>query len=184
MAVKLAQQLLHQSQNNLQILAKKTNIDLSQLKGIGEAKAISIIAALELGRRRKETTLVDKPQINSSADAYTLLEDVFADLTNEEFWVLLLNRANKVISRYCISKGGFTRTVADPKIIFKIALQHNTCGMILFHNHPYNNLQPSNADKKLTKQLHHAGKLLEIPVLDHHITGENNYFSFADMGWL
>lgn len=183
-AVTVAQQLLHQSQNNLQTLAKKTITDLRQLKGIGEAKAISIIAALELGRRIKATTLVDKPQIKSSADAYTLLEDVFADLTHEEFWILLLNRANKVISRHCISKGGFTGTVADPKIIFKIALQHNACGMILFHNHPSNNLQPSNADKKLTEQLHHAGKLLEIPVLDHLITGENNYFSFADMGWL
>ena len=138
-AVTVAQQLLHQSQNNLQTLAKKTITDLRQLKGIGEAKAISIITVLELGRR-KATTLVDKPQIKSSADAYTLLEDVFADLTHEEFWILLLNRANKVISRHCISKGGFTGTVAYPKIIFKIALQHNACGMILFHNHPSNNL--------------------------------------------
>lgn len=103
-AVTVVQQLLHQSQNNLQTLAKKTITDLRQLKGIGEAKAISIIAALELGRRIKATTLVDKPQIKSSADAYTLLEDVFADLTHEEFWILLLNRANKVISWHCISK--------------------------------------------------------------------------------
>lgn len=134
---------------------------------------------LELGISKK-ITLANKPQIKSSTDAYPFLEDVFADLTHEEFWILLLNRANKVIISHCISKGGFTGTVADSKIIFKIALQHNGCGMILFHNHPFNNLQPSNADKKLNEQLHHSGKLLEIPVLDYLITGENNYFSFAD----
>lgn len=183
-AVQLAQQILSLSENNLHQLAKKSISDLKQLKGIGEAKAISIVAALELGRRRKELSIGDKPQIKSSKDAYLLLQDVFEDLPHEEFWILLLNRANRVLSRHRISKGGFTGTVADPKIIFKLALEHNACGIILFHNHPSGNLKPSEADKKLTKQLKQAGSLLEILVLDHLITGENNYFSFADNAWL
>ena len=179
-AVQLAQQILSLSENNLHQLAKKSISDLQQLKGIGEAKAISIVAALELGRRRKELDVTDKPLVRSSKDAFILLQDVLADLSYEEFWVLLLNRANKVISRSCISKGGFTGTVADPKLIFKVALEQNACRLILAHNHPSGNIRPSQANKKLTQQLVKAGSLLEIPVLDHLITGENNYFSFAD----
>lgn len=149
-AVQLAQHILLLAENSLHQLAKKTISDLKQLKGIGEAKAISIVAALELGRRRKELSVGDKPQIKSSRDAYLLLQDIFEDLPHEEFWILLLNRANRVLSRHCISKGGFTGTVADPKIIFKVALEQNACGIILFHNHPSGNLKPSEADKKLT----------------------------------
>lgn len=181
-AVALAQRILHAAKANLNELSRMGISDLVRFKGIGEAKAISIVAALELGRRRKEQAYIEKPKIESSLDAYALMTDVLSDLSHEEFWIVLLNRANKVLSRQCVSKGGFTGTVADPKVIFKLALEGNACGLLLFHNHPSGNLVPSMADKKLTNQLRQAGTLLEIPVLDHLIAGENNYFSFADNG--
>lgn len=181
-AVALAQRILHSAKANLNELSRMSVSDLIRFKGIGQAKAISIVAALELGRRRKEQSYIEKPKIETSADAYELMRDVLSDLSHEEFWILLLNRANKMLSRQCISKGGFTGTVADPKVIFKLALEGNACGLLLFHNHPSGSLVPSAADTKLTHQLRQAGDLLEIPVLDHLIAGENNYFSFADNG--
>lgn len=181
-AVELSKRILIQAKNNLNELSKMSVPDLIRFKGIGEAKALSVVAALELGRRRKDQPILSKPKISSSRDAYVLMRDVLDDLPHEEFWVLLLNRANKVLARNCISKGGFTGTVADPKVIFKVALEQNACGIILFHNHPSGNLNPSQSDKKITQQLKQAGNSLEIPILDHLISGENNYFSFADEG--
>ena len=183
-AVELSKRILIQAKNNLNELSKMSVPYLIRFKGIGEAKALSVVAALELRRRRKDQPILLKPKITSSRDAYVLMRDVLDDLPHEEFWVLLLNRANKVLARNCISKGGFTGTIADPKVIFKVALEQNACGIILLHNHPSGNLNPSQSDKKITQQFKQSGSFLEIPILDHLIAGENNYFSFADEGLL
>ncbi|RRN76797.1 DNA repair protein RadC, partial [Pseudoxanthomonas sp. SGD-10] len=156
--------------------------ELSKFKGIGEAKAITIIAALELGRRRKETEQQKSVTITCSKDIYNLLSHSLLDLLHEEFWVVLLNRANKVIAKVLISKGGQSATVSDPKIIFKTALEHNAASIILAHNHPSGSLKPSSADLNLTKKLVSAGGLLDINVLDHLIFADTLYFSFADEG--
>lgn len=181
-AVDLSKRILHSCNNNLASLAKLSVQDLSKFKGIGEAKAISIIAALELGRRRKDTELLYEDKITTSRDAFNLLSPYFADLLHEEFWVLMLNKANKVISKNLISKGGQAGTVVDPKIIFKAALEHNAASILLAHNHPSGNLKPSQADLDLTKKLKAAGKLLDITVLDHLIFAGNSFMSFADEG--
>ncbi len=181
-AVDLSKRILHSCNNNLASLAKLSVQDLSKFKGIGEAKAISIIAALELGRRRKDTELLHEDKITTSRDAFNLLSPYFADLLHEEFWVLMLNKANKVINKNLISKGGQAGTVVDPKIIFKAALEHNAASILLAHNHPSGNLKPSQADLDLTKKLKAAGKLLDITVLDHLIFAGNSYISFADEG--
>ena len=183
-AVDLSKRILHTCQNDLNALAKLSVQDLSKFKGIGEAKAISIIAALELGRRRKEVELLDLNKISSSKDIYNLLAPNFADLLHEEFWIILLSRANKVLHKVLISKGGQAGTIADPKIIFKAALEGNAANIILAHNHPSGNLKPSQADMQLTKKLQEAGKLLDLQVLDHVIFTERSYFSFADEGLL
>ncbi len=153
-----------------------------QFKGIGKAKAVSILAALELGRRRNSTEIVSKKKLISSEDAFRAIQPTFADLPHEEFWVLLLSRSNQLIRKECISKGGVSGTVVDPKLVFKPALQHLACAMIICHNHPSGSLKPSDADLKITKQLKEAGHTLEIPVLDHLIVGEDKYYSFADNG--
>ena len=155
-----------------------------KIKGIGEAKAISIIAALELGRRRKESEVVLRARISSSRDAYEQIQPYLLDLPHEEFWLLLLNRANEVIKPVQVSQGGVSGTVADPKIIFKFAIECLASAIILVHNHPSGNLKPSEADKELTRRLYNAGKLLEIPVLDHLIFTDGGYLSFADEGRL
>lgn len=179
-AVDLSKQILQHTANNLNDLAKLTVKDLMKFKGIGEAKAISIVAALELGRRRKEVEHLKKPKITSSTDAYEYMKAHLLDLSHEEFWVILLNRANKVIQCKQISSGGVSGTVADPKMIFKSALEELSSSIILVHNHPSGNLKPSQADITLTKKLKEAGKVLEIPVLDHIIFTDENYYSFAD----
>lgn len=179
-AVDLSKQILKQTTNNLNDLAKLSVKDLMKFKGIGEAKAISIVAALELGRRRKEVEHLKKPKITSSTDAYEYMKAHLLDLSHEEFWVILLNRANKVIQCKQISSGGVSGTVADPKMIFKIALEELSSSIILVHNHPSGNLKPSQADITLTKKLKEAGNVLEIPVLDHIIFTDENYYSFAD----
>jgi DNA repair protein RadC len=151
-------------------------------KGIGEAKAITIVAALELGRRRNYREWEEKPKIGGSIDAYELLKSDLLDIPHEEFWIILLNRANRVVKKYQISQGGVTGTVADPKIIFKAALEELASGIILAHNHPSGNLTASQADVDLTKKLAAGGRLLEIQVLDHLIIAGQKYFSFADEG--
>lgn len=181
-AVDLSKLILQSVNNNLNELAKLSINDLMKFKGIGDAKAISIAAALELGRRRKESETLKKPKVGSSADAYEAIRPYLMDLQHEQFWVLLLNRANEVIRPQQISIGGVSGTVADPKMIFKAALEHLASAIILVHNHPSGNLTPSQADKDLTKKVKEAGRTLDIPVLDHLIFSDNGYFSFADEG--
>lgn len=183
-AVDLSKIILQKASNNLNELAKLSLKDLMKIKGIGEAKAISIAAALELGRRRKDSDVVRRPKITSSKDAYEQIRSYLMDLPHEEFWILLLTRSNEVIRPVQISQGGISGTVADPKIIFKSALEHLASSMILVHNHPSGNLKPSEADKELTRRLVTSGKLLDIPILDHLIISELGYLSFADEGLL
>lgn len=183
-AVDLSKIILGNVKNNLNELAKLSVKDLQQFKGIGQAKAITIVSALELGRRRRESQFIQKPKITCSQDAYEVIKPELLDLSFEVFWVLLLNRANQVIKKSQISTGGISGTVADPKIIFKIALESSCSAIILVHNHPSGNLKPSAADIHLTKKLKEAGSLLEIPVLDHLIFSDNGYYSFADEGIL
>jgi DNA repair protein RadC len=183
-AVDLSKIILQKANNNLNELAKLTIKDLIKIKGIGEAKAISIAAALELGRRRKESDVVRRPRISSSQDAYEQIRPYLLDLPHEEFWLLLLTRANEVIRPVQVSQGGVSGTVADPKIIFKTAIEHLASAIILVHNHPSGNLKPSEADRELTRRLTAAGKLLDIPILDHLIFTDAAYLSFADEGLL
>ncbi len=183
-AVDLSKMILHSVGNNLNELAKLSISDLMKFKGVGDAKAISIASALELGRRRKESEVLKKAKITSSADAYDVIRPYLMDLSHEQFWVLLLNRANEVIRPFQVSIGGVAGTVADPKIIFKSAIEYLASAIILVHNHPSGNLTPSQADKDLTKRVKEAGRLLDTPILDHLIFGDNGYFSFADEGIL
>lgn len=183
-AVDLAKNILQAVNNDLNELSRLTVKDLMKIKGIGEAKAITIISALELGRRRKDFQTEEKPKIGGSADAYEILKADLLDIPHEAFWIVLLNRANRVIKKHQISQGGVAGTVADPKIIFKIAVEELASGIILAHNHPSGNLNASQADIDLTKKLKESGKLLDIQVLDHLIIAGKKYFSFADEGLL
>jgi len=179
-AVELSRRILCSVDNDLDRLGRLSVNELSKFKGIGRAKAITIIAALELGRRRKDTEVAKTVQISGSRDIKNLMQRYFADLSHEEFWIILLSRANHVLSRLLISKGGQSGTIADPKIIFRAALEKHAASMILCHNHPSGNLRPSEADLNLTKKLQDAGMFLDIPVLDHLIFSNTDYFSFAD----
>jgi DNA repair protein RadC len=181
-AVDVAKKVLAHVDNNLDNLAKLSVKELMKAKGIGEAKGITIVAAMELGRRRKEQSLEEKPKLESSLAAFNLIKGDLQDLTHEEFWVLLLNRSNRLIKKKRVSEGGVSGTVADPKIIFKLALDELASGVILAHNHPSKNLKPSDSDISLTKKMKEAGKLLEIAVLDHIIVAGQQYFSFTDEG--
>lgn len=183
-AVDLAKRILSLAQNNLNLLGKCSVKDLQKVKGIGEAKAISIVAALELGRRRKQESPLIQQKVSSSADAYALFEPFVSDLQGEEFWVLLLNRGNKILHYKKVSEGGVSGTVVDAKIIFNYALEHLASSMMLCHNHPSGIADPSEADKHLTKNLRTAASILQINLLDHIIIGQNSYFSFADNGLL
>jgi DNA repair protein RadC len=179
-SVSLSKRILSSLGNKLSQLAKLSVRDLTQFKGIGEAKAISIIAALELGRRRKKTEPDKRVKITDSQTAFEVVYSNMGDLYHEEFWVIFLNRANEVLGKENISKGGVSGTVVDPKVVFKQAVQFPASAIILAHNHPSGNLEPSSADHQLTKKLKEAGKALDIPVLDHLIIGERDYFSFVD----
>ncbi len=183
-AVDVGKIILNGSGNNLNNLAKLSVTELTKFKGIGTAKAITIVSALELGRRRKTTEIESKPKITGSSDVYELLKEDLLDLQHEEFWVLFLNRNNLVIRKQAISSGGVSGTVVDPKIVFNMALSHLASSIILVHNHPSGNLRPSQADVSLTQKLKQAGQLLELPILDHLIFTDNGYFSFADEGHL
>ncbi len=181
-AVDLAKRILASLDNHLSQLAKLSLKEFMQFKGIGQAKAINIIAALELGRRRRLSEALDQKKIISSNDAFEILAPILNDQSYEEFWCVTLNRSNCVIKTLPISEGGVAGTVADPKKIFKFALEDNASSIIIAHNHPSGSLKPSNADIKLTQKCKEAGRFLELPVIDHIIIGNDKYFSFADEG--
>jgi DNA repair protein RadC len=183
-AVELSKRILSSVGNNLNDLGKLNIHDLTRFKGIGEAKAVSVIAAMELGRRRKETEVVKRNKITSSKDVFDILNPILIDLPFEEFWLLILNRANLVIKKEMISRGGVSGTVVDTKIIFKVAIENYASSIIICHNHPSGNLKPSEADIRITKNIKEAGKLMEIPLLDHLIVAETGFYSFADEGML
>jgi len=181
-AVDLSKRILASLDNQLSELGKLGVKDLMKFKGIGEAKAITIIAALELGRRRKDSEPEKRIRISDSRSAYDVIYPYLADLHHEEFWVLFLNRANQVIGKDRISQGGVSGTTVDPKVVFKLAVQYPASAIILCHNHPSGQLKPSQADLQLTRKLKEAGNSLDIPVLDHLIIGEREYYSFVDEG--
>ena len=183
-AVGLAQRVLHACDNNLNELGRQPLSALTRFKGLGETKALTILAALELGRRRQLTDVKDRPLVRSSKDSYHAISPILEDLPHEEFWILLLNRANRIISRERVSAGGVTGTVVDARIVFKRALDMLACSIVLCHNHPSGQLKPSQADIDLTKQMKAAGKTLDILVVDHLIISNKGYYSFADEGIL
>ncbi len=183
-AVDVSKKVMQHVGNQLHELARLSVKDLMKIKGIGEAKAVTIIASLELGRRRKDIEELEKPKISASKDAFDQLAGDLSDLGHEEFWVLLLNRAHRVVKKKRISEGGVSGTVADPKIIFKMALEELASGIIVAHNHPSGNMTASQSDIDLTRKLKEAGKFLEVQLLDHLIVCGQKYFSFADEGML
>ena len=183
-AVDLSKRILAGVENNLSALGKLSIKQLMDFKGIGEAKAITIIAALELGRRRRSEDALEKKKIMSSVSAFELMQPIIGDLQHEEFWIIYLNNSNKVIQKNQLSKGGITGTLVDVRLVLKNALEVGATGIILAHNHPSGNLQPSEADKQLTNKLKVASESLDIKVLDHVIVTEKAYFSFADENML
>lgn len=183
-AIELCKRILNDSQNNINQLAKLSVNDLMKYRGIGEAKAISIVAALELGRRRKSEAVLDKVQVTSSQHLYEYIKPVLEDLPHEEFWIVLLSRANKIIGKQLIGRGGISETTADIKLIFKKSIESLASAIILAHNHPSGNLKPSQSDLNLTKKIKDAAKLFDISILDHLIIGDGNYYSFNDEGVL
>jgi DNA repair protein RadC len=183
-AVKLCQRILASVNNNLNELGKLSIKQLMEFKGIGEAKAITIAAALELGRRRRGEEALNKKKITSSTSVFELLQPIIGELPHEEFWIVYLNNSNKVIQKNQLSKGGITGTLVDVRLVLKTALEVGATGIILAHNHPSGTLKPSEADKQLTAKLSVAAKSLDIKVLDHLIITEKAYFSFADENML
>lgn len=181
-AVHLCQRILASTENNLNQLGKLSVNKLTEFKGIGEAKAISIAAALELGRRRREEETKVLTKITSSKMVFEIMQPIIGELPHEEFWVLYLNNSNKVIHKAQLSKGGITGTVVDARIIFRTALEYNATSLILAHNHPSGKLIASEADKEITRKLKLAGQQMDILVLDHIIITETNYYSFKDEG--
>jgi DNA repair protein RadC len=179
-AVDLSKRILNSIDNNLNKLGKLSVTDLQKFKGIGEAKAISIITALELGRRRRLEEALIVPKITSSSAVFNIMQPLIGELQYEEFWIIYLNNSNKVLFKEQSSKGGLTGTLVDVRLVFKKAIDLFATAIILCHNHPSGKLQPSNADKSITQKLKQAGETLDIKVLDHLIITENEYFSFAD----
>ncbi|NOZ34865.1 MAG: JAB domain-containing protein [Chlorobi bacterium] len=179
-AVELSKRILSDNKNNLNELAKLSIADLQKYKGIGEAKAISIVAASELGKRRNIANVIERKQIKSSKDIFEIFGQKLGDLPYEEFWLMIMNRANKIIEIRKISAGGVSGTVTDIKIILKAAIEKTASGIIVCHNHPSGNIKPSNSDISLTKKLKAACELIDIPLLDHIIVAYSNYYSFAD----
>ncbi len=183
-AVALSKRILASVNNNLSSLGKQSLAQLMEFKGIGEAKAITIAAALELGRRRKEENPLELVKVTSSKVMYQEMYPIIGELAHEEFWVVYLNNSNKIIFKAQLSKGGITGTIVDVRLVFKIALEQNAVAIVLAHNHPSGKLQASEADIQVTKKIKNAGLQLDIPVLDHIIVTEHGYFSFADEGIL
>lgn len=183
-AVELSKRILASVDNNLNTLGKQSLQQLMSFKGIGEAKAITIAAAMELGRRRRDEEGIDLKKITSSRAVFEIMQPIIGELPHEEFWILYLNNSNKVTYKAQLSKGGITGTIVDVRLVFKMALEQNATGIILVHNHPSGTLQASEPDKQITRQLKAAGHSLSINVLDHVIVTEKDYYSFADSGIL
>jgi DNA repair protein RadC len=183
-AVGLSKRILKSINGNINELAKLSVEKLTQFKGIGAAKALSIITALELGKRRQLEVALEKPKITSSKDVADAMQPIIGDLEHEEFWVLFLNNSNKVVAKSQISKGGLTATIVDIRLVFKRALELASVAIVVCHNHPSGKLQPSTADAQLTQKIKEAGVTLDIKLLDHLIITEKAYFSFADEGIL
>jgi len=181
-AVELARTILQVSGNSLQTLGRQSIRELVRIKGVGPAKAIILLAAMELGRRRAGMHPAEKIPVKSSKTVFNLFHPLLGDLDHEEFWLLMLNRANRVLGRYKVSQGGLSGTVIDTRIILKKALDNLASSIIVCHNHPSGNMQPSDADVKITGKLKKAAEMLEIKLLDHVIIADKSYFSFADEG--
>jgi DNA repair protein RadC len=183
-AIELGKEVLDAGKNNLQELGKLTVKELMQIKGIGEAKAVTITAALELGRRRQGTEALEKKVMRCSGDIAAFIQSKIKDNRREVFGVLFLNRANKVNHFEIVSEGGITGTVADPRVVMKKALEEDAVNIVLCHNHPSGNLKPSRADEELTHKIKEAAKYFDIRVMDHIIVSDEGYYSFADDGLL
>ena len=183
-AVQLSKRILSSVDNNLNALGKLSLQQLMNFKGIGEAKAISIQASMELGRRRRAEEAIELKKITSSKSIFEMMQPIIGELPHEEFWIIYLNNSNKVVSKSQLSKGGITGTLVDVRLVFKNAIEIGAVSIILIHNHPSGALQPSEADKQITRKLKLAGESLDIKILDHLIITETNYFSFADEGYM
>jgi DNA repair protein RadC len=181
-AVDLGRELLALVNNNLNSLGKLSLADLTKIHGIGNARAVTIAAALELGRRRKLSEIPDVVQIKCSKDVADIFQPILSDLLHEEFWILFLNRSNRVINRMKLSQGGISGTVTDVRMVMKKAVEYLASGIIVCHNHPSGNLSPSEADSKITQKIKEAGNLLDVQLLDHLIISDKDYYSFADNG--
>jgi DNA repair protein RadC len=179
-ALDLSKRILRDFDNDLNQLGKVSLEKFMQYQGVGQAKAVSIVAALELGRRRRESHIKKTNSFTSSKDVFEYMQSTLSDLQHEEFWVILLNVKNQIITKVQIGEGGTTQTIVDPKKIFRLALEHNAVNIIACHNHPSGNTTPSASDILLTKKLYNGAKLLDLSLLDHLITGDCQYYSFAD----
>jgi len=181
-AIDLGRELLAGVNNNLNTLGKLTIADLTKIHGIGNARAVTIAAALELGRRRKLAEIPEVVQIKCSKDVADIFQPILSDLVHEEFWILFLNRSNRIINRMKLSQGGISGTVTDVRLAMKKAIEYLASGIIICHNHPSGNLNPSEADSRITQKIKDAGNLLDIQLLDHLIISDKDYYSFADNG--
>ena len=183
-AVELARKILNSVENNWNHLSKLSLKDLMKFNGIGEAKAISIAAALEIGHRRAAQEIPEKVKIESAEDAFKVLSPYLSDLQTEEFWAIFLNQNNQIIYKTCLTKGGISESVVDVRILFKIALEHFATGILVAHNHPSGNLKPSSSDIKVTQKIKEAGEILSITLFDHLIITPTRFLSFAEEGML
>jgi len=183
-AVELSRRIMERVKNNLNELGRLNIEDLKKFKGIGEAKAITIIAAMELGRRRNHSDVLEMDKITGSKDVARFFRPIIGDLPHEEFWALFLNRQNRIIDKQRLSQGGLTGTVIDVRLVLKLALEKHATSLIFAHNHPSGNLDPSDADKKITRQLKESAKIMDIPLIDHLIITQGGFYSFADEGIL
>lgn len=179
-AVELGRKILNSVENNWHNLSLLQISDLIKFKGIGEAKAISIATALEIGRRRASQEVPEKIKISQSSDLYKVLQPYLSDLQTEEFWAIYLNQSNKILGKSRLTSGGINQSVVDVRILFKTAIEHFATAIVIAHNHPSGNLKPSQEDLRITKQINEGGKILNIQLLDHLIITQNSYFSFAD----
>jgi DNA repair protein RadC len=181
-AVQLCERILEANNNYLHILGKMSVKQLMDFKGIGQAKAISIVAAIELGRRRRVEDAQQLIKVESSRVVFEVMQPIIGELPHEEFWILCLNNANNIVKKVMLSKGGINQTIVDQRLVFKVALEHESTGIVICHNHPSGQMKPSESDIKITQLLQNAGRIMQIPVIDHVIIGSHGYYSFGDEG--